>query len=79
MSIKEILCAIFANLGIKNKPEIKFFIELFELLFSIQGRINFENLSRFSSYARVRERTAKNGVIKLHGLLARTVEQKISC
>ena len=50
MSIKEILGAIFANLGIKNKPEIKFFVELFELLFSIQGRINFENLSRFSSY-----------------------------
>jgi hypothetical protein len=50
MSIAIILGVIFANLGIKNKPEIKFFTELFELLFSIQGRINFENLSRFSFY-----------------------------
>jgi hypothetical protein len=50
MSIEIILGTIFASLGIKNKPQIKFFKELFELLFSIQGRINFENLSRFSSY-----------------------------
>lgn len=50
MSIELILGAIFANLSVTNKPEIKFFTELFELLFSIQGRINFENLSRFSFY-----------------------------
>jgi DDE superfamily endonuclease len=50
MSIEIILVAIFANLGITNKPEIKFFTELFELLFSIQGRVNFENLSRYSPY-----------------------------
>ena len=41
MSIELILGAIFANLSITNKPEIKFFTELFELLFSIQGRVNF--------------------------------------
>lgn len=50
MSIELILGAIFANLSVTNKPEIKFFTELFELLFSMQGRINFENLSRFSFY-----------------------------
>jgi hypothetical protein len=50
MSIEIILGTIFASLGIKNKPKIKFFTELYELLFSIQGRINFENLSRYSKY-----------------------------
>lgn len=50
MSISIILGTIFASLGIKNKPQIKFFTELFELLFSIQGRMNFENLSRYSKY-----------------------------
>lgn len=50
MSIEIILGTIFASLGIKNKPKINFFTELFELIFSIQGRINFENLSRYSKY-----------------------------
>ena len=50
MSIEIILAAIFANLSVTNKPEIKFFTELFELLFSMRGRVNFENLSRYSFY-----------------------------
>lgn len=50
MSIEIILGTIFASLSISNKPKLKFFTELFELLFSIQGRINFENLSRYSKY-----------------------------
>ncbi len=50
MSIKLILGTIFDKLGLKSKSELKIFIELFELLFSIQGRINFENLSRYSTY-----------------------------
>jgi hypothetical protein len=50
MSIELILGAIFANLSVTNKPEIKFFTELFELLFSIHGRVTFENLSRYSFY-----------------------------
>jgi len=50
MSIETILGTIFAKLSVTNKPELKFFTELFELIFSIQGRINFENLSRYSKY-----------------------------
>jgi DDE superfamily endonuclease len=50
MSIELILGAIFANLSVTNKPEIKFFTELFELIFSIHGKLNFENLSRYSFY-----------------------------
>jgi hypothetical protein len=50
MSIGIILGTIFASLGLKSKPQLKFFTELFELLFSIQGRVNFENLSRYSKY-----------------------------
>ncbi len=50
MSIIEILAAIFANISQTNKPELKFFTEMFELLFSVQGRHNFENWSRYSFY-----------------------------
>ena len=50
MSIIEILGSIFANIGCINKPQTDFFTELFNLLFSMQGRVNFENLSRFSTY-----------------------------
>ena len=53
MGIKEILGSIFANIGNISKPDIKFFTEIFNLLFSMQGRVNFENLSRFSSYNEV--------------------------
>ena len=50
MSIELILGAILANLSVTNKPEIKFFTELFEFLSPIQRHINFENLSRYSFY-----------------------------
>jgi hypothetical protein len=48
VSITEILDAIFGQIGETNKCRIKFFKELFVLIFSIQGRVNFENLSRYS-------------------------------
>ena len=50
MSLKTILGVIFASLGVTTKPDVNFFTELFELLFSIQGRVNFWNLSRYSTY-----------------------------
>ncbi len=53
MSIKKILDSIFARITVKNKWQIEFLIELFELLFSIQGRINYSNLARFSKYNEV--------------------------
>lgn len=50
MSIKSILDSIFAkNIG-KHKWQVDFLLELFELVFSIQGRINYTNLSRYSKY-----------------------------
>ncbi len=49
MSIIEILTAIFANIGQTNKLELKFFTEIFELLFFVQGQHNFENSSHYSS------------------------------
>ena len=52
-SIKEILVSIFARINVKNKWQAEFLIELFELLFSIQGRINYSNLARFSKYNEV--------------------------
>ena len=50
MSIQEILSAIFANMGVTNKPALTFFTEIFTLIFSVKGRHNFENLSRYSFY-----------------------------
>jgi Transposase DDE domain len=50
MSISILLGAIFALLGETNKPTVKFFTEIFELVFSIRGRVNFTNLSRYSHY-----------------------------
>jgi Transposase DDE domain len=50
MSIQEILSAIFANIGLTKKPEVKFFTEIFTLLFSVKGRHNFENWARYSFY-----------------------------
>lgn len=47
-SIKEILPSIFARIEVKNKWQKDFLLELFSLIFSIQGRINFENLARYS-------------------------------
>lgn len=47
-SIKEILRTIFARIDVKHKWQKDFILELFVLIFSIQGRINFENLARYS-------------------------------
>jgi hypothetical protein len=45
-----LLGAMFALLGETNKPMIHFFSEMFETLFSMRGRVNFTNLSRYSGY-----------------------------
>jgi hypothetical protein len=50
MSITEILSAIFATIDVKNKPLLDFFIEYFEIKFSIFGRHTYENFGRFSLY-----------------------------
>jgi len=49
-SIKNILTSIFAKNIVKHKWQADFLIELFELVFSIQGRLNYTNLSRYSKY-----------------------------
>lgn len=50
MSIKQILTAIFARIDVKHKWQKDFLLELFELIFSIQGRFTFENAARYSTY-----------------------------
>ena len=48
MSTKTALEHIFANLIGTSKWQLNFFIELFDLIYSIQGRFNFQNLTRYS-------------------------------
>jgi len=55
-SIQRILGAIFAEMGYKSKWMRTFLREYFVLIFSIQGRANFENLSRFSRFSECRFR-----------------------
>ena len=50
MSIKEILIAIFARIDVKHKWQQDFLLELFELVYSIQGRLTFENMARYSKF-----------------------------
>jgi len=50
MSIKITLEAIFGKIDGLSKSRQKFLIELFELLPSIRGRINFTNMARYSHY-----------------------------
>ena len=50
MSTEKILDSIFAKISVKHKWQQDFLVELFDLIFSIQGRINFENLARYSSF-----------------------------
>lgn len=50
MSIKKTLGSIFEKIEVKDKWQRIFLIELFELIFSIQGRLNYCNLSRFSKF-----------------------------
>lgn len=49
MSTKEALEQIFDKLIGVTKWQQDFFIEIFSLIFSIQGRINFQNLCRYSN------------------------------
>ena len=48
MSTKEALEQIFDKLSGTTKWQLKFFIEIFDLIYSIQGRFNFQNLTRYS-------------------------------
>ena len=50
VSIKEILVTIFARIAVKHKWQQDFLLELFELIYSIQGRLTFENLARYSKF-----------------------------
>lgn len=49
MQIPEVLECIFAKMGGIGKWQRDFLAELFSLIFSIQGRVNFTNLSRYST------------------------------
>ncbi|MEM6377990.1 MAG: transposase [Bacteroidota bacterium] len=49
-SIKEILESIFARIDVTHKWQQDFLTELFQLVFSVQGRINYSNLARYSKY-----------------------------
>ncbi len=53
MSIKKTLASIFVKIEVKDKWQRIFLTELFELVFSIQGRINYCNLARFSKFNEV--------------------------
>ncbi len=48
MSTKEALEQIFDKLCGTTKWQLNFFIEVFDLIYSIQGRFNFQNLTRYS-------------------------------
>lgn len=48
MSIKKILTTIIARISVQHKWQSNFLGEIFELIFSIQGRLTFENLARYS-------------------------------
>jgi len=49
-SIKEILESIFTRISVTHKWQQDFLLELFQLVFSVQGRINYSNLVRYSKY-----------------------------
>lgn len=48
MSIEKILTTIIARISVKHKWQSDFLYEIFDLIFSIQGRLTFENLARYS-------------------------------
>lgn len=50
MSIQEILTTIIARIDVKDKWQQTFLLELFELIYSIQGRLTFENMARYSVF-----------------------------
>lgn len=49
MSTTRALEQIFDKLTGSTKWQLDFFIEIFELIYSIQGRFNFQNLTRYSN------------------------------
>ncbi len=51
MSIQRILTTIIARILVKHKWQSDFLYELYELIFSIQERLAFENLARYSNFA----------------------------
>lgn len=53
LSILGTLETIFARFEGLNKPERKFFTELFEIIPCIRGRLNFTNIARYSKYNEV--------------------------
>lgn len=55
-STQWILASIFERMDGAGKWWQKFFAEIFVLIFSVQGRVNFENLSRYSKFNEVRFR-----------------------
>ena len=48
MSTTRVLEQIFDKLSGTTKWQLNFFIEVFDLIYSIQGRVNFQNLGRYS-------------------------------
>jgi hypothetical protein len=48
MSTKKALEQIFGKLNGTTKWQLNFFTEIFDLIYSIQGRFNFQNLTRYS-------------------------------
>lgn len=61
MSIQGILTTIFARISVKHKWQSDFLFELFDLIFSVQGRLTFENLARYSQMS---ERTFRRNYKK---------------
>ena len=54
--VETILIPILANISDTTKWQRDFIIELFKSIFSRQGRVNFENLSRYSNYKELTHR-----------------------
>lgn len=50
MSTQKVLGQLFNKLDGTTKWQLDFFIELFDLIYSIQGRINFQNMCRYSQW-----------------------------
>lgn len=53
VSTQRILDSIIARISVKNKWQVTFLKELFGLIFSLQGRINYSNLARYSKFNEV--------------------------
>jgi hypothetical protein len=49
-SIENTLRRIFARFSEINKSRCDFFIELFEIILCVRGRLNFTNIARYSKY-----------------------------